>query len=258
MDTTKMAPSGKRPARYPALFPSLAALAAIATFAPPSCAENISVTGTYHFVTVSNFARMQSSMDSIDLKNGAPSGLHLHVRAVLEPGDRMPEAAHIFLRAKRGHVSLFPDGGNDFVLPEDRSLLDENPDVVAGLTPGQTIRLYASASLDTLPGIRFTDRQARDWMAMLDERIDHRIGFVFSAFTPDTQTVIVTLPPQAELTLVENGKRSSLVQNHGDRPYDFSFRPKSFSPDAVFESSMAITHVTMPFPFALNRWKRDE
>ncbi|GAA4490465.1 hypothetical protein GCM10023158_02610 [Gluconacetobacter tumulicola] len=71
----------------------------------PAWAEDISVRGTVHPVVVSNLRRMQDTMDAIALRDGQPSGLHLHVAARLEPGDRPPEDTRLFLDTKRGPVS---------------------------------------------------------------------------------------------------------------------------------------------------------
>lgn len=226
--------------------------------ASPVSAEDVTIRGAFHHVVVSNLNRMAGTTDAIGLTDGRPNGLHLHVRAVLEPGDHQPEDAHIFLDAKRGHVSLFPQGSNEIVFPTDPSLKAENPDVVAALSKGQEIILQATVSIDRPSTTRFTGSDARDWLSKLDHQISRKAGFVMSAFLPDTKTVIITLPAQSELSVTEAGKTFSLVQNNADTPYNFSFQPRTYPAEAEFVSTKPIAGIAMIFPVELNRWKRTD
>lgn len=199
---------------------------------------------------------MEDTADAIDLRDGRPSGLHLHVRAVLKPGDHQPEDAHVFLDAKPGHVSLFPKGGDEIVFPADRALQVENPNVVAALSKGQEIRFQATVSMDQPPKTRFTDGDATGWLSTLDRQIGRKAGSILSAFLPDTRSIIFTLPGQSELSVTSRGKTFSLVRNNADRPYDFTFQPHAYPADSVFESTKPISGVAMIFPVRLDRWKR--
>ncbi|MFW7268901.1 hypothetical protein ACMAUO_13155 [Gluconacetobacter sp. Hr-1-5] len=235
----------------------MTALLAWLFVASPALAEDIAIRGAFHRVVVSNLSRMEGTANAIDLKDGQPTGLHLHVRALLEPGDLQPEDAHIFLDAKQGHVSLFPKGGNEIVFPADRALQMENPNVVAALSKGQEIRFQATVSMDSPPATRFTGSDARGWMSKLDHQISRKAGFM-SAFLPDTTTVTLTLPARSELSVTEAGKAFSLVQNNSDKSYDFSFQPRVYPAEAVFMSTKPISGITMIFPVQLNRWKRTD
>ncbi|WP_345150094.1 hypothetical protein [Gluconacetobacter asukensis] len=197
-------------------------------------------------------------MDAIALKDGQPSGLHLHVAARLEPGDRPPEDAHLFLDTKRGPVSLFPEAGNELVPPLDEALAAENPNVVAALSPNQEIRFQATASVDRFPANRFTGQDARTWLSTLDRQISHKTGFLLSAFVPATKSLTVTLPPRSEFSVTENKKIFSLVRNQADRPYAFTFQPRLYPAEAVFSSTRPISGIAMVFPVPFSPWKRTE
>ncbi|MBB2205209.1 hypothetical protein [Gluconacetobacter takamatsuzukensis] len=234
----------------------LAALPACLFAAAPAGAEDIAVRGAFHPVVVSTLGRMQATADAIRLKDGRPNGLHLHVRALLEPGDRPPEDARLFFDARQGHLSLFPDGGNEIVFPADTALQAENPNVVASLSSDQEISFQATVSIDQPPATRFTGRDARGWMKTLDRQIGRKAGFVLSAFLPETRTVTITLPPRSEFSVTESGRTSSLVRNRGDKPYDFTFQPRAYPAEAVFESTRPIAGMTMVFPVRFDSWKR--
>ncbi|MFT8776809.1 MAG: hypothetical protein ABF893_09145 [Gluconacetobacter liquefaciens] len=236
----------------------LAALPAWLFLASPASAEDIAIRGAFHHVVLSNLSRMTGTMNAIGLKDGHPTGLHLHVRALLEPGDHQPENAHVFLDAKHGHVSLFPRGDNEIVLPTEPALQAENPNVVAALSKGQEIRFQATVSMDPPPTTRFTGNDARGWLSRLDRQISRKAGLVMSAFLPDAKTVTLTLPPQSELSVTEAGKTFSLVQNNGDKPYDFSFQPRVYPAEAAFVSTKPIAGMTMIFPVPFTPWKRTD
>ncbi|GBQ29694.1 hypothetical protein AA12717_3341 [Gluconacetobacter sacchari DSM 12717] len=236
----------------------LAVVAACLLAAPPAGAEDITIRGAAPRVTVSTLRRMAATADAIRLRDGRPTGLQLHVHAMLEPGDRPPEDANIVLAAKRGPISLFPAGGDEIVLPTDPVLRAENPDVVATLARGQDIGFRATVGLDHPPASRFTAGDAVGWMATLDRQIHRQAGFLMSAFLPDTKTVILTLPAGSELSVTEDGRTFSLVRNRSPAPYDFALQPRTYPAAAVFASTKPISGITMIFPIPLNRWKRTD
>lgn len=226
----------------------------------PAMADEIDVHAAYRPVVVSNLRRMAAACAAIGQADGKPSGLTLHVFALLEPGDRRPQDAHVYLAATSGKVPLLRGGGvqgdgAEIMVPSSPALLAENPDVVAALTPDETLTFKAVASLDQPPGAGFTDRQARGWLRLLDARMAAWAGVIFALFVPDAQVVTVTVAPRSELDVMEDGAARPLVINHGDAPWRYSFRAADFSEDAVFTATRAIMAVDLPLPVTFRSWK---
>ncbi|GAJ30251.1 hypothetical protein [Acidomonas methanolica] len=231
----------------------------------PAMADEIDVHAAYRPVVVSNLRRMAAACTAIGQVDGKPSGLTLHVFALLEPGDRRPQDAHVYLAATSGKMPLLRGAdaqgnglqgdGAEIMVPSSPALLAENPDVVAALTPDETLTFKAVASLDQPPGAGFTDRQARGWLHLLDARMAAWAGVIFALFVPDAQVVTVTVAPRSELDVMEGGAARPLVINHGDAPWRYSFRPADFSDDAVFSATRAIMAVDLPLPVTFRSWK---
>jgi len=214
----------------------------------------MTVRGMLHPVVVSNLQRMENNYGSIAATASDGMRLHLHVFGVLEPGGKTPPASRLYLDTASGHFALLKSGSSEITLPEHLNVGSANPNVMAALHPDEAIHFTATVTFDHQPLSQFSGHEARLWMAALDRRISHRIGFVLDMLAPDTRTLLISVPPRGEFDVTTNGQKRELVLNQGDTPYLYEVHPRDYAADAQFASTIPLVDIAMRFPITFNTW----
>ncbi|WP_438381959.1 hypothetical protein ABHV46_13840 [Asaia sp. BMEF1] len=180
------------------------------------------------------------------------SGLSLHLKATLQPGDRPGYGSGLMLRNGDETIRLIPEPGNEIVFPREARLWESNPPLYARLRAGETLSVGFFFTVAPADPRRFTQSEAKHWLNQLDRCVEDEGGFLIALLLPDTHKLTVEIAPGSRFEVVEGGSTHLLVDNQGVAPYRFVFRPQDYPRDAVFQASKPFARIVMDLPFPLH------
>lgn len=222
----------------------------------PARAENVDIRAHYTETAVSNLHRMLAVYEAIETDHGQPTGLKLTVCGTIAPDAKPVGDAHLYLASVGGHIAITRQGDCRITVPEQQSLKAQNPNVMAALSPGETIVFSGQVELPLAPQERLPVSELRRWARKLDDRISAKAGFIASAFVPNTRKAIIMVGAGASLS-IENGARlRPLVINKGSERYPYTLDLRSLKTDATLVSDRSIPEVSLEVPVPLGEWKR--
>ncbi|NVN01520.1 MULTISPECIES: hypothetical protein [Asaia] len=215
--------------------------------------ETIEVTGQPFVVLSKRYQRLERVFRRFDSYPAADrSGLTLHLKATIQPGDRPGYGSGLMLRNGDEMIRLIPEPGNEIVFPRDAGLWEANPPLYARLRPGETVSVGFFFTVTPADPTRFTQGEAKHWLNQLDRCIEDEGGFLIALLLPDTHKLTVQIAPNSRFEVVENGTTHPLVVNQGATPYRFVFRPQDYPRDAVFQASKPLARIVLDLPFPLH------
>ncbi|WP_025885614.1 hypothetical protein [Asaia prunellae] len=220
---------------------------------PGPVPETINVTSTSFVPLSKSYRRLERIYRRFESFPGADrAGLTLHLQATLQPGDRPGYASGLMLRNGEEIIHLIPNPGSEIIFPRQASLWAADPMLYARLRKGETLSVSFFFTVMSSDPMRFTGSEARHWLTLLDRCVRDEGGFLIALLLPDTHRLTVEIAPGSRFDVIEAGVTHLLVDNRGEVPYRFVFRPQDYPRDAVFRAGKPFARLIMYLPFPLH------